>query len=99
MLLMYCTEDFSSQSWSVLPYSSPSSNLKSEAGANDMVWESGFSVRWTTLVTCALAGAVVALAVVPANAQFYVRSPDVEKGELKLEEHGAIYSGPGEDER
>jgi len=28
-----------------------------------------------------------------------VRSPDVEKGELKLEEHGAIYSGPGEDER
>src|SRR5680860_1286347 len=64
-----------------------------------MVWESGFSVRWTTLVTCALAGAVVALAVVPANAQFYVRSPDVEKGELKLEEHGAIYSGPGEDER
>jgi hypothetical protein len=35
----------------------------------------------------------------PVSAQFYVRSPDVEKGELKLEEHGAIYSGPGEDER
>ena len=35
----------------------------------------------------------------PASAQFYVRSPDVDKGELKLEEHGAIYSGPGEDER
>ena len=35
----------------------------------------------------------------PASAQFYVRSPDVEKGELKLEEHGAVYSGPGEDER
>ena len=34
-----------------------------------------------------------------ANAQFYVRSPDVEKGELALEEHGAIYSGPGEEER
>ena len=34
-----------------------------------------------------------------ASAQFYVRSPDVEKGELKLEEHGAFYSGPGEDER
>ncbi|ODR96046.1 hypothetical protein AUC69_02175 [Methyloceanibacter superfactus] len=33
------------------------------------------------------------------SAQFYVRSPDVEKGEFKLEEHGAIYSGPGEDER
>ena len=41
----------------------------------------------------------VCMANVPANAQFYVRSPDVEKGELKLEEHGAIYSGPGEDER
>ena len=35
----------------------------------------------------------------PASAQFYVRSPDVKKGQLKLEEHGAIYSGPGEDER
>jgi hypothetical protein len=34
-----------------------------------------------------------------ASAQFYVRSPEVEKGEVKLEEHGAIYSGPGEDER
>jgi len=35
----------------------------------------------------------------PASAQFYVRSPEVEKGELTLEEHGAVYSGPGEDER
>jgi len=64
-----------------------------------MVWWNGFSARWTTLVTFALAGALLALAVVPASAQFYVRSPDVEKGELKLEEHGAVYSGPGEEER
>ena len=35
----------------------------------------------------------------PVSAQFYVRSPDVKKGELKLEEHGAFYSGPGEGER
>lgn len=35
----------------------------------------------------------------PARAQYYVRSPDVEKGEFKLEEHGAVYFGPGEDER
>ena len=34
----------------------------------------------------------------PASAQFYVRSPDVEKGALKLEEHGAVYSGRGEAE-
>ena len=34
-----------------------------------------------------------------ASAQFYVRSPDVEKGDLAVEEHGAIYSGPGEDEQ
>jgi hypothetical protein len=34
-----------------------------------------------------------------ASAQFYVRSPDVEKGELAVEEHGAIYSGPGEEEQ
>lgn len=35
----------------------------------------------------------------PAAAQFYVRSPDVEKGRIAIEEHGALYSGPGEDER
>ena len=42
---------------------------------------------------------LLALGSLPASAQFYVRSPDVEKGELALEEHGAIYSGPGEEER
>jgi hypothetical protein len=34
-----------------------------------------------------------------ASAQFYVRSPDVEKGRIAIEEHGAVYSGPGEEER
>jgi len=34
-----------------------------------------------------------------AEAQFYVRSPDVEKGETAMEEHGAVYAGPGDDER
>jgi hypothetical protein len=43
--------------------------------------------------------AVILVSVQPVCAQFYVRSPDVQKGELKLEEHGAFYSGPGEDER
>jgi hypothetical protein len=33
-----------------------------------------------------------------ASAQFYVRQPDVEKGEIEFEEHGAIYAGPGTDE-
>jgi hypothetical protein len=33
-----------------------------------------------------------------AWAQFYVRQPDVEKGETEVEEHGAIYVGPGDDE-
>jgi hypothetical protein len=33
------------------------------------------------------------IANVPASAQFYVRSADVKKGELQLEEHGR--SGPG----
>ena len=37
------------------------------------------------------------LATSPAGAQFYVRSPDVKKGELAIEEHGAVYSGPGEE--
>jgi hypothetical protein len=35
----------------------------------------------------------------PAWAQFYVRSPEVEKGVAEIEEHGAIYAGPGEEER
>lgn len=46
-----------------------------------------------------LAFSLLILGMRPADAQFYVRSPDVEKGELTLEEHGAFYSGPGEDER
>ncbi|HUW72595.1 MAG TPA: hypothetical protein VMW05_00955 [Methyloceanibacter sp.] len=43
--------------------------------------------------------AVLLVSAHPVSAQFYVRSPDVENGEFKLEEHGAVYSGPGEDER
>src|SRR5262245_3314412 len=41
----------------------------------------------------------LSLASFPASAQFYVRSPEVSKGEAEIEEHGAFYSGPGEDER
>jgi hypothetical protein len=43
--------------------------------------------------------AISALTIFPAYAQFYVRSPEVDKGEAEIEEHGAFYSGPGEDER
>ena len=32
------------------------------------------------------------------RAQFYVRQPDVEKGVSEVEEHGAAYVGPGDDE-
>lgn len=42
---------------------------------------------------------LVSLSSEPAKAQFYVRSPDVEKGQTAIEEHGAVYFGPGEDER
>ena len=45
------------------------------------------------LLTC-----ITLLAPIPAWAQFYVRQPDVEKGETELEEHGAIYVSPGDDE-
>jgi hypothetical protein len=41
----------------------------------------------------------VSVPALPASAQFYVRSPEVSKGEIEIEEHGAFYSGPGEDER
>ena len=33
-----------------------------------------------------------------ASAQFYVRQPDVEKGVPEVEEHGAIYVSPGDNE-
>jgi hypothetical protein len=46
-----------------------------------------------------LALSAFSLAASPASAQFYVRSPEVDKGEAEIEEHGAFYSGPGEDER
>jgi hypothetical protein len=44
-------------------------------------------IVWITLLTPSLAWA-----------QFYVRQPDVEKGESDVEEHGAIFAGPGSDE-
>jgi hypothetical protein len=50
------------------------------------------------LAFLAIAALVIGMAA-PASAQFYVRSPEVSKGELEIEEHGAAYSGPGEDER
>jgi len=43
-------------------------------------------------------GWMISLMPEQAWAQFYVRQPDVEKGEAELEEHGAVYSGHGEDE-
>jgi hypothetical protein len=42
---------------------------------------------------------LIVLASATVSAQFYVRSPEVDKGEAEIEEHGAVYSGPGEDER
>lgn len=33
------------------------------------------------------------LAPAPASAQFYVRQPEVERGEVELEEHGTVYAG------
>jgi len=51
------------------------------------------------LVSLSFGIALLMLASQPASAQFYVRSPDVKKGEIAIEEHGAIYAGPGEDER
>jgi hypothetical protein len=51
------------------------------------------------LITFTFSVLLTALASAPASAQFYVRSPEVDKGEAEIEEHGAAYSGPVEDER
>jgi len=58
-----------------------------------------FSQTGTRLIALIVTVVTAGFGIGPAAAQFYVRSPDVEKGELKFEEHGAIYLGPGEDER
>jgi hypothetical protein len=50
------------------------------------------------LIFFGIAAFIIGMAA-PASAQFYVRSPEVDKGEAEIEEHGALYSGPGEDER
>ena len=54
---------------------------------------------WRAAICFALALSATFAVVSPAPAQFYVRSPEVSKGEAEIEEHGALYSGPGEDER
>jgi hypothetical protein len=55
-----------------------------------------FGIRAIFSFGLALSG--FAFGAAPAVAQFYVRSPEVTKGEAEIEEHGAFYSGPGEDE-
>lgn len=49
---------------------------------------------WRAIITLIFAASLLALASSLANAQFYVRSPDVEKGETEIEEHGAILCRP-----
>jgi hypothetical protein len=58
----------------------------------------GITLRCPT-VWAGFAFSLLVLTAQPVHAQFYVRSPEVEKGVLKFEEHGAVYSGPGQDER
>jgi hypothetical protein len=55
--------------------------------------------RWCPALWAGFAFFLLVLSTQPAQAQFYVRSPEVEKGVLKFEEHGAVYSGPGTEER
>jgi len=52
-----------------------------------------------TVLWLGLALSALSFAAAPSWAQFYVRSPEVDKGKAEIEEHGALYSGPGEDER
>jgi hypothetical protein len=64
-----------------------------------MKWGRSFFAPWRTVIFVSIAVSPFCLVISPAAAQFYVRSPDVTKGELAIEEHGAAYSGPGEEER
>jgi hypothetical protein len=61
----------------------------------------GTGSRWHRILATAIVvvGWMVLLMPTQAWAQFYVNQPEVEKGEIELEEHGAIFSGAGADER
>ena len=58
------------------------------------------SLRWAPIILMVALGVTCVTLLTPtsASAQFYVRQPDVEKGESEVEEHGAVYAGPGDDE-
>src|SRR6266478_8407546 len=60
----------------------------------------GTSLRWGRALLAAITGFTVLTLLTPsrASAQFYVRQPDVEKGVSEVEEHGAVFVGPGDDE-
>ena len=60
----------------------------------------GTSLRWGRVLVAAtlLVTGVALLTPTRASAQFYVRQPDVEKGVSEVEEHGAVFVGPGDDE-
>src|SRR5262245_57864006 len=64
-----------------------------------MCWCKNLFASGRYLITLTFCVFLIVSASAPASAQFYVRSPEVDKGEAEIEEHGAIYSGPGEDER
>jgi hypothetical protein len=54
---------------------------------------------WRAAISFAFVFSAFWLPSSPAQAQFYVRSLEVEKGVAEVEEHGAVYAGPGEEER
>jgi hypothetical protein len=64
-----------------------------------MDWGNRVSAPWRPTLVVGFAALIFWFACSPAFAQFYVRSPDVKKGETAIEEHGAVYAGPGEEER
>ena len=60
-----------------------------------MCWGKGLFAPGRDLITLTFSVFLIVLAsATPASAQFYVRSPEVDKGEAEIEEHGALYSGP-----
>ena len=64
-----------------------------------MTWGISFFARCYTTIFVGIATVQFYLTSTPAAAQFYVNSPEVKKGETKVEEHGALYAGPGDEER
>ncbi len=99
-LCSYHIEGISFSAWSLFVHIACSAGPTELRKRKPALLLRGTPLKYRRFLYALLAAGLAAIVLpISAGAQFYVRSPEVDKGELEIEEHGAVYSGPGEDER